>query len=270
MVSNQETGDPGQAWRLLLNEPGQYEHHCRTPEEFRQTQRLGLVWRRVLNATSLRPPAHVFELGCGGGKHLAQLALGGYSVHGLDISSAVVERARQFMLEVSQFQAISSSVEQGNILEYDTSARAGSFDMSFHVGVVEHFLDARDRATIWCKLVALTRPGGWVVSVVPCGMHFLRTRVRKERLLGYNVPEIDYGSELHTAEFERAGLRDIVCFPHNYLGFLAAHPSKLLSGVGRAPLHLIANVLGPLAPLPARLKERAAAALIVCGRKATP
>ncbi|MEY4514870.1 MAG: hypothetical protein RLZZ450_6992 [Pseudomonadota bacterium] len=267
MTSREVDADPGQAWRALLEEPGQYEHHCRTKQEFRQTKRLGLVWRRVLSATRLRPPARVFELGCGGGKHLAGLAVAGYSVHGVDIAPAVVERARHYLDEVNVHRLIAATVEQGNILTYDTASRAGSFDMCFHVGVVEHFLSATDRSLIWQKLVELTAPGGWVVSVVPCGMHFLRQRVRTERLLGYNVPEIDYSCATHTLEFQSAGLAEVVCLPHNFLGFLSAHPVAWLRGPARLPLYAAANVLGPLLPLPNSVKERSAGSLIVLARK---
>jgi len=261
--------DPSAAWReLLKQQPASYRHVCNSRADFRRARRLGLVWRRVLRLAPVPKNGGLFELGCGGGHHLAKLAIQGFQVHGLDISAEVVERTREYLSSVSQFAPIRASVEVGNFLDYDTHSRAEHFDLVYHVGVVEHFLDAGQRALIWNKMRELARPGGWIVSIVPCGMHLLRQRARTEGLLGYNIPEIDYSCDLHTREFEAAGLSKVRCVSHNYFGFLPAAHAPWSSAPIRQPTLLAANAVLPWLPISEHWKELIATTLIAVGQNA--
>jgi len=206
----------------------------------------------------------LFELGCGGGIHLAQLALNGFEVHGIDVSDAVAARAQNYLEEVSKFQLIRASVAVANIFEYQSS---DSYDMCFHFGVVEHFLELSQRQQIWNKLYSLTKPGGWIVSVVPCGQHLMRGMVRERNLAGYNIPEIDYSCVSHRGEFANLGLQPIYAVPHNYFSFLSAHPSRMISKIIHPMSFVLGNMIIPLVPLPEDIKEVWAHTLIVIGRK---
>jgi 2-polyprenyl-3-methyl-5-hydroxy-6-metoxy-1,4-benzoquinol methylase len=262
-----ETQDPSEAWRALLQSPDLYDHRCASKSDLRRIKRLGFVWWRILRAARLRPGARVFEMGCGGGKHLASLASNGFVVDGVDVSPDVVDRARIYLSSVAKFCSLEARVEVANFLEYDATARAATYDLCFHAGVVEHFLDAEQRALIWSKLATMTRPGGWVVSIVPCGKHVLRERCRRERLMGYNVPEIDYGCALHEQELRSAGLTRVKCMAHNFLAFLPAHPNPVLAGRARKILILGANATLPWLRVPEDWKERLASTLIVMGQR---
>jgi len=188
-------------------------------------------------------------------------------VHGVDVSPEVVARARDYLGAVAGFAGIDATVEVANFLEYDVLSSASSFDMCFHAGVVEHFLDPAQRALIWQKMHGMLRPGGWVVSLVPNGKHIVRQRLRDHGLMGYHVPEIDYGCELHSRELVAAGFEQVVCLPHNYLAFLPAHPSRLLSGPLARPLFYAANAALPWIPVSPLWKERYASTLIAIGRR---
>jgi 2-polyprenyl-3-methyl-5-hydroxy-6-metoxy-1,4-benzoquinol methylase len=262
----QDAIDPSEAWKALLTEQGAYQHACSSPQDFKAIRSLGLAWRRILRV--VRPPrgARMFELGCGGGKHLATLAANGYVTHGVDVSPEVVERAESYLASVRRFGDIQATAEVANFLEYAVDDQRGSYDVCFHAGVVEHFLDPAQRALIWRKMAALTKPGGAVVSLVPCGAHILRPRIREHHLVGYNVPEIDYSCDLHTREFTAAGLVHITAMAHNFFAFLPAHPSALLRGPLARPLFLAGNATLPWLPLPDTWKERYASTLLVVGR----
>jgi 2-polyprenyl-3-methyl-5-hydroxy-6-metoxy-1,4-benzoquinol methylase len=80
-----------------------------------------------------------------GGTHLAKLAVNGFAVHGIDVSDAVVKRAENYLEEVAKFQSIKASVEFANIFEYQSS---NLYDMCYHFGVVEHFLELSQRQQI--------------------------------------------------------------------------------------------------------------------------
>ncbi|MBR8833972.1 MAG: methyltransferase [Stigonema ocellatum SAG 48.90 = DSM 106950] len=255
--------DASKAWKQELEYEG-YEHHCYSAEELKRIRRLGRVWQKILQITKVTPPDRLFELGCGGGTHLARLALNGFEVHGIDVSDAVAVRAHNYLEEVGKFQAIRASVAVANIFEYQSSH---SYDICFHFGVVEHFLDLSQRQQIWNKLYSLTKPGGWIVSVVPCGQHIMRKMVREQRLAGYNIPEIDYSCRSHRREFENLGLQPIYAVPHNYFSFLSAHPLRMISKIIYPMSFILGNMIIPSVPLPEYIKEIWAQTLIVMGRK---
>jgi SAM-dependent methyltransferase len=215
----------------------------------------------------LRPSARAFELGSGGGHHLVTLALQGFTVDGIDASPHAVQRSAKFVSDLANWDQPAASRIRVECAEWSNYKPEKQYDLCYHVGVVEHYLCREHRIEIWRRLVGMTRPGGWVVSMVPCGRHFLRSRIRQHRLCGYDIPEIDYGAANHISEFEEAGLRDNVALPTDFLGFYSAIPGYRLL----RPLYLAAfyaaNLVGPRLPLPVRVLERFAHGLIAIGRR---
>ena len=57
----------------------------------------------------------------------------------------------------------------------------------------------------------LCKPRGYIVSVVPNGKHPWRSKMRNERLGGYNAPEIDYDCESMASEMKKAGAGTLIC-----------------------------------------------------------
>lgn len=261
---NTSSYDASEAWKQVLKHAGEYEHHCHSAEEIKRIKLLGSAWRKILKITKLTPPARLFELGCGGGIHLARLALNEFEVHGIDVSDTVVARTQNYLDEVDRFKPIKASVQLANIFEYQSS---NMYDMCFHFGVVEHFLELSQRQQIWEKLYGLTKPSGWIVSVVPCGQHFMRGMVRNKGLGGYIIPEIDYSCSSHRREFQDIGLNPVYAMSHNYFSFLSTHPSQLVSKVFYPVSFLLGNILLPYIPLAESIKEVCAQSLIVLGQK---
>ncbi|MEH2449579.1 MAG: class I SAM-dependent methyltransferase [Nostoc sp.] len=255
--------DASETWKQELEHEG-YEHHCYSTKNFKKIKQLSRVWQIILKITKITPPNQLFELGCGGGIHLASLAVNGFEVHGIDISASVASRAKNYLEEVGKFQAIKASIEVANIFDYEST---DSYNMCFHFGVVEHFLELSQRQQIWNKLYSLTKPGGWIISVVPCGQHLMRKLVRERGLGGYNIPEIDYSCSLHKEEFENLSLQCILTVPHNYFGFFAAHPSLVISKIIYPVCFIISNITIPYIPISEDIKEHWAQTLIVVGRK---
>jgi SAM-dependent methyltransferase len=261
---NQISYNASQAWENALEQQGEYEHHCYSVKDLIKINHLGRVWKKILRITKVTPPARLFELGCGGGIHLASLAVNGFQVHGIDISGAVAARANNYLEEVGKFKLIQATVEVANVFDYKSLS---SYDMCFHFGVVEHFLELTERQKIWDKLYSLTKPGGWIVSVVPCGKHFMRSMMRDKGLGGYNIPEIDYSCNLHKEEFEFLRLKPIYTIPHNYFSFLSAHPSPTISKIVYPLSFVLGNITIPYMPISKDIKEYYAQTLIVIGKK---
>jgi SAM-dependent methyltransferase len=258
--------DPSAQWAVNLTEGG-YENHCRGEDDLKAIRRFGFAWRRIFAATGLSPTIATFEIGCGGGEKIAPLALNGARASGIDVSRDVLERAGRYIGEIEAVsgQALGIDLVQGDFLAFES---ADTFDLVYHFGVVEHYLDGQDRARFWGRAVALARPGGWVASIVPCGRHIMRPLARERELLGYQnrLAEIDYSAALHEDEFRAAGLTEIKVLPHGYFFFLSGHPSALVRALYR-PLFIFGNVVLPYLPLPVSVLERFAQTLIVVGRR---
>lgn len=244
-----------------------YEHHCNSQQDLAAIKKLGRIWRETLRRTGIKPPSTVFELGCGGGKHLAALALNGFQVHGIDVSPEVVERCQNYLNEVSRFAdtSILATVDKADIFEYNSSEQ---YDLTYHFGVVEHFLDMTERMRIWKKLYDLTKPEGWVMSAVPNGSHLWREYIRRNHLCGYNIPEIDYSVSLHEKELLDSGFQDVIAIPWNYFGFAESIVKGKINKAVAKTLFLTSNGMMPVVPLSRTCKEKFAHTLLVLGKKA--
>jgi SAM-dependent methyltransferase len=111
---------------------------------------------RRLRMRSVRPPARVLELGCGGGVVLAHLARAGYGVTGID---GHLERVLVAAERAPAARLIVHDLDRG------LDPLAGEqFDVVALFDVLEH-LDA-PRAALEAALPHV-RPGGWLVGTVP-------------------------------------------------------------------------------------------------------
>jgi SAM-dependent methyltransferase len=214
-------------------ESGGYDHHVRNVRECRALERFSRVWRIVFRTIGTpKSPVRersIFEVGCGGGKHLVPFALAGWRVVGIDLSPEVLERAGRYFREIESVSGhtLSSRFIVGDFFTHNSDE---VFDIVFHAGVIEHFLDEGARIEMLTRMFALTKPGGYVVSIVPSGFHPFREELRQRRLGGYDIPEIDYTPEMIRHEFERVGGADISILPNNLFGYLltdTAYPAAL-------------------------------------------
>lgn len=253
------------AWEMKLHPTG-YEHHCATLDDLTRITKPGRILKKLISHINLQPQTTIFELGCGGGRYLATLALNDFSVHGIDVSPDVVSRCRNYLNEVEKLAGhkLQASVKHADIFNYKSPKL---YDLTYQVGVVEHFLDLKDRMFIWNKLFEMTKPGGWIVSAVPNGSHLWRTKMREERLCGYDIPEIDYCVTSHEQEFKSAGLKDVIAFPWNYFGFAEGMSNTLLTKLFAKIIFYSSNLVLPVVPCPRNFKEKFAHTLLVFGRK---
>ncbi len=215
----------GEYWTQALKESG-YEHTCKTKHQFNKLMKLTRVWKRILSEIDLRLRKSCFEVGCGGGIHLVRLALNGFLVEGIDCSHEVVKRAESFIREVAIFNDKVNRIRiyNGDFLSEDYKEIGKKYDLVFDFGVVEHFLEKEDRLEFINRKIQLAKENGWVVSVVPSGMHPCRDRQRKKGHGGYNIPEIDYTPELLVEEMSACGANNVIILPHNIMGYLNISP----------------------------------------------
>ena len=260
-------GSVTEAWKEHLKEAG-YEAPEVTGASCAKVLRLSRSWRRILSATGMAAdrPARVLEFGCGGGRQLMPLYVRGWDCTGVDVSPEVIERARTFARGVDAHCSPKGRLHLLCVDFKDYLPEGGPFDLTFHFGVMEHFLDDSERFAYLKKMFDLTRPGGWVVSVVPCGIHPLRAEQRAAGLGGYKIPEIDYSPALLADEMRRCGATSIRVLAHDLLGYLNLKPrAGALRLVEKAAYYAAQAPLFRLLPL--ECLSRHSYSLIAAGRK---
>lgn len=163
---------------------------------------------QTLRAVPVPPAARLLEVGCGAG-FSAEYFRGRYSHFcGVDYSEQLIAYARaHFAGPDTRFEAVNLNSfrdEQG-------------FDVVFMIGVLHH-VDEIESAVR--QLVALLRPGGWLVANEPQPANPLiraARRVRKRLDRAYSPEQVELtAGQLH-AWFERAGLASVRVVPQGLL-----------------------------------------------------
>lgn len=257
-------------WKEALKDTG-YEHDELGEGDCKKLRRFSRVWRRIFRFTKLKPneSLSVFEAGCGGAKHLIPFALSGAKCTGLDFSPEVLKRAQAYINEVEKFcgQKLNIELTEGDFLNYK-STDPNSYDLVFHSGVIEHFLDDAERLTFLKNMFTLARPGSYVISIVPSGTHPLRRRMKNEKLGGYGISEIDYNPENMREEFERCGGKDIQILPHNIFGYLLVLDSTGIKKIIQKLFFYFFQLI-PVVFLPYNFAVRHSGTLIGIAKKAS-
>lgn len=86
-----------------------------------------------------------------------------------------------------------------------------AYDLVFNEGVIEHWLDVKDRACIIREMLRVVRQGGYVVITVPNGGHRFHERWERSGYPGYlkAPPMTLYDFKKLKLEMEKAGLKDV-------------------------------------------------------------
>ncbi|WP_158280200.1 bifunctional 2-polyprenyl-6-hydroxyphenol methylase/3-demethylubiquinol 3-O-methyltransferase UbiG [Azospirillum sp. TSH100] len=117
------------------------------------------------------PGSHVLEAGAGSGKWLKALADQGFTVDGIEINNANVERFRAAWPDIP---FIHGDVER---MPYGDAA----FDAILSLGVVEHLIDGPERAL--AEMHRVLKPGGTMFLTVPDANASFRLEQVKDHIL---------------------------------------------------------------------------------------
>jgi len=210
----------------------------------------------VLRYAHLQPGSLILEPGCGSGKFSLALASLGHRVIALDYVFDVLRgvQATQERLGVQLIGLCQGSLEH---LPFPDD----TFGLVINEGVVEHWLDDRERLMVLQEMVRVTRPNGVVAVIVPNGVHPL-IHIWESRLTGFSEapPMTYYSAERLEAELVEAGLEDV------YIDGI--YPWRSLTRI--APwnrLYLLSAILDHWAPLPRSLRKKLAINLVGLGLK---
>jgi SAM-dependent methyltransferase len=232
--------------------------------------KLSRVWKRIFKQAQFNnlEKLRVLEVGCGGGIQLAKLAVMGCECIGIDVSREVLARAEDYFKEIRTVCGLELDIRliAGDFYDLDQSELGGHFDLVFNFGVIEHILDDSARLRFLKKKYELTKDGGYIISYVPNGSHPLRDKMKRMKLGGYNIPEIDYNQHLMGEEFRAIGAKEITVLPHNLFVYLLLEKNNLLIDSLKKLIYLGMQVV-PWSFFPQDFCHRHAGSLIGIGRK---
>ena len=127
----------------------------------------------------VRPGMKFLEIGCAPGKMLSWVAAAlGAEVSGLDYSGPGVRVARRLFRELG----LAADIRNEDV--FSTTFAAGSFDVVYSAGVIEHFEDPSEIVRIHAKLL---KPGGVALITIPNLAGFYGRWASKENLAIHNL-----------------------------------------------------------------------------------
>lgn len=130
------------------------------------------VRRRALDLVAPRPHWRVLDVGCGTGTGLVPYVEAGCTVAGLDVSAAMLERARERL-----GGAVDLRLTEGGRFPFE----GGRFDL-VTMSMVLHEIPAAERAEVLREMARVTAPGG---RMLVTDFWFGSRRSAKGRLLRF-------------------------------------------------------------------------------------
>jgi len=163
--------------------------------------------KQIIHLGKIRPGMKILDFGAGGGCHSVPLAYMGYEVDALDCSDAVLKNLVTYKESVEKYakKKLRINTIVADILE--SNLCLDKYDIIFSCGVMEHFVDEKERKKVYKILASsLRKEEDCLITHVPNGKHPFRRRQRLEKLGGYNIEEIDYTLPIFIKDVEETGL----------------------------------------------------------------
>ncbi len=217
--------------------------------------------RMIVRFAQIKGGGEILEAGCGSGKFSVCLAILGCKVTALDLSHQMLRNTRRpGEIAASFLGKLNLRTIRQDLNRLDISS--DTFDVAFNEGVVEHWLDKKQRIHIISEMVRVTKKGGVVIVFVPNGRHPLYYWWKLTRYPGYiGSPEIFCYDTLELREeMKTAGLTSIETEGIDPFLSLSQWPTNcFFSGVTKA--------FGKVIPLPRRIREKFGVNIVALGRK---
>lgn len=160
----------------------------------------------IIRLAEIKSGMKVLDFGAGGGRDSVPLAYMGCELDALDCSDRVLRNLIAYKKNVERYTKRTLTINTICADIFDADLVANGYDVIFSCGVMEHFLNERERTQVYQILARSLKKNGSIVTSVPNGNHPLRTRQRAERLGGYDIEEIDYTVKLFENDIKGTGL----------------------------------------------------------------
>lgn len=217
--------------------------------------------RIMVRFAQIKGGEEILEAGCGSGKFSVCLAILGCKVTALDFSRQMLGNTRILSeIAASYFGKLNLRTIRQDLNTLDISS--DTFDVTFNEGVVEHWLDKKQRIHIISEMVRVTKKGGAVIIFVPNGRHLLYYWWKLTRYPGYvGSPEMFcYDAVELREEMKAAGLTSIETDGIDPFLSLSQWPTNCF-------FSHVTTAFGKVISLPRRIREKFGVNIVALGRK---
>lgn len=238
--------------------------------QFYRVNKGKFYWWRVIHSPliktlkkyiTLHKDMRILEAGCGSGKISISLGIiSGARVYLADFVWSVLYAARLNLKDAEKyFCPVSSFFIRCDI--FSPPFKENSFDLITNDGVIEHWLDRKERIMVLRKLYELLKNDGFIAIFVPNDSPLMNFW-RKTKYPGLNlgVPQIEYTEEMLREELIAAGFKDVHIDGIDPWASISIWPNYFV-------LRVISFIFKNLIPLPRNLRIKYGFSLLGIGRK---
>lgn len=204
------------------------------------------------------------ETGCGSGAFSLAFAATGRRVISMDISQSILknilankERLASAFPKITSLLALRGDIEKLPFAD-------NTFQTVFSEGVIEHWTDRNERASVLSEMNRVIAPGGYLVVFVPNGRHPFHRWWKITGYPGYasedKVPWHRFGSAELGKELEQSGFSDVQYDGVSPWSTLGIWPNWFIF---RALAYICARIF----PAPISLRRRWGFNLLAIGKK---
>lgn len=125
----------------------------------------------AIRVTGLRPPARVFDLCCGAGRHLVRFCAAGFDAAGGDLSLALLSHLRH------QEEQVCEPLQLVRLDMRRIPVQSGLFDLvTNYFTAFGYFPSDEENFSVFAEVARILRPGGWFL------LDFLNAETTKQTL----------------------------------------------------------------------------------------
>ncbi|MDA7857894.1 class I SAM-dependent methyltransferase [bacterium] len=191
-------------------------HKFKNLEKIKQTvegEKTGNLIKRMLEYSEIKSLGKVLEVGFGSGKRSLAFAMLGFDVTAIDCSDYIIANFNQTLKLGSEYLA-NAKLKIVKTDAMNLNLNNNCFDLVFNEGVVEHWLEKKDRLKVIGEMYRVTKYNGTVGITVPNGKHFLDWWWDLTKYPGFvqELPMFHYGYKELKKEMRDVGLKDVRIF----------------------------------------------------------
>lgn len=251
----------GQKWKKVFEQNTSLYRFDEVDRKFFERIIRSPYIQKIIEYAKLNGSEEILEAGCGSGRFSVCLAILGYKVVALDFSSQALENterltdlARKYYGRLA-IRTVKQDLERLNLANE-------CFDVTFNEGVVEHWMDKKQRVYVISEMVRVTKKGGSVIIYVPNGRHILHPWWKLSRYPPYfGLPQmVCYDTTRLKQEMKMAGLVSIGTDGIDAFLSLGKWPTN-------KALSYFPRILQKGVPLPRQIREKFGLNLVGLGRK---
>lgn len=199
----------GDKWEQSFHEQKEAYEYPDVDKFFFEAYQKSPYVQLMVDYAKLKKGDHILEAGCGSGKLSVVLATMGYKVTAMDFSKTMLQNVKNLAKQAEKFFGkLDIDTAQGDLGNLKLKDK---YKLVFNEGVVEHWLDRKDRIHVMGEMKKVTAKGGTVAVFVPNAANPLHFWWVATRFSGYiSAPKMTrFSTRKLKNELKEVGLKKL-------------------------------------------------------------